>query len=742
MKKKKGSTLITVVAIFAILTTVGVSVLALTTSSYKSRIIESKRIENLYSTESGLDIAYAITGKVVEQSSRAGNDSVSNFISNQLNGQIASEKVKMQSSNVCDYPRTDNERKSRLLKDDYSINVDEVKKVLDNKFLEAFNNVIRNELRYCLEHKVYINNYSATVDKYTAVTFTENKNPDFTAEVKGIDDTNAQNDTNPTKFSLKIISSYEEDSNTGNHQRQIEANYKITPKYLGGYGLKTNKAAVGVNPVIQRAIAADGDLNVKNTGDFIVNGQIFIKGNDYESVGSIAYYKYKGGISIDNSTARLNGEVVTSKTLNLINNATSNIPNLYANNIYVGNTEGNTSNSNNLQISYAVLDNDLAINSTNSTVTINNGLYAISDISDNSDILHSADKLAAKERSSSSIIVNSNDDSSSILVNGEAYIMGTAYINTSGVNGSYQTGESVAVKGYYNAYTTMLPREENSGYYYSYYPPLQLIDKDKITVFDKSAHFYDYYNTKISNGESVNITKQIQLPENGGTKSIGAYISRGKLYNSTFKPENTADVVKKQKEFARKVYEMGNSNLDEDEIINAYTKGKVIKTVDLEVKLTADKDYISSNSDPNTVIINSDPSKKIFVKNGSYNVGNTSSDIVINKSDIKGIIVTAGDVYLSGDVNFTGTIISKKSVNVDNSLSGQGNTHITYDADYIQQTIIDPKYSSKFNGLFDSTDTVSDQIKEASSEITYSDEVVNAIDPKKYIDKGVWKIIR
>ncbi|WP_160675235.1 hypothetical protein [Clostridium sp. C8-1-8] len=756
MKKKKGSTLITVIAIFAIVTTVGVSILALTTSSYKSRIIESRRIENLYSTESGLDIAYAITGKVVEQASRSGNDNVSNFINNQLNAQIASEKLKMKSGANCDYPRSNDVKKSALLNDDYSINLSGVKNVLDSKFTYAFNTVIQNELSYCIDNKVYLNNYSATTDKYTPVTFTASKDPDFSAEVKGFDASNTQNDTSPVRFNLKITSTYQEESSTGNHQRQIAANYKITPKYLGGYGLKTDKATLAINPVIQKAIAADGDLNVKNTGDFIVNGSVFVKGNDYDSIGSIAYYKYKGGISVENSTTKFSGDVITSKTLNLLNNTNSQIENLYANNIYVGNTEGKKSSDNIIHITKsALLDNDLAMNAVSSSVTIEQGLYAISDITNPSDYVNypnydpektysykAKDKLKAKEKSSSSIIMNSTDNTSKILVNGEAYIMGTAYINTGGEKGSYQTGESVAVKGYYNAYTTMLPREENSDYYYSYYPPLQLIDKKDITVFDKSAHFYDYYNTKITNGEKVNITDQIQLPMNGNTKSVGAYVSRGNIYSSSYSLDDSEIVLRKQKEYAKQVYEMGNSTLSEADIIKAYTGGAVEKTVTSELNLSSDRDFQSTASDNNTIIINSDPTKRIFIKNGNYSVGSTPNDIVINKSPIKGIIVTAGDVYLSGDVEFTGTIISEKSVNVDNSTSGQGNTHVTYDADYVQNTIIDPKYNSKFKNLFNSEDVISNQIKEASSEVTYSNDVVNAIDPKKYIDKGVWQIIR
>ena len=55
-KKRKGSSLIIVIIIMAILFTTGSAILTLTASDYKMRTNASKKLENLYAADSGLDI--------------------------------------------------------------------------------------------------------------------------------------------------------------------------------------------------------------------------------------------------------------------------------------------------------------------------------------------------------------------------------------------------------------------------------------------------------------------------------------------------------------------------------------------------------------------------------------------------------------------------------------------------------------------------------------------------------------
>ena len=60
MKRKKGSSLITVIIFMMFLMMVGATTITMVTMDYKFRLNESERIENLYGAESGLEIAYDI----------------------------------------------------------------------------------------------------------------------------------------------------------------------------------------------------------------------------------------------------------------------------------------------------------------------------------------------------------------------------------------------------------------------------------------------------------------------------------------------------------------------------------------------------------------------------------------------------------------------------------------------------------------------------------------------------------
>ena len=60
MKRRKGSSLITVIIFMMFLMIVGATTITMITMDYKFRLNESERIENFYGAESGLEISYDI----------------------------------------------------------------------------------------------------------------------------------------------------------------------------------------------------------------------------------------------------------------------------------------------------------------------------------------------------------------------------------------------------------------------------------------------------------------------------------------------------------------------------------------------------------------------------------------------------------------------------------------------------------------------------------------------------------
>ncbi len=133
-----------------------------------------------------------------------------------------------------------------------------------------------------------------------------------------------------------------------------------------------------------------------------------------------------------------------------------------------------------------------------------NNFYGINDKTD--------DSLTniSKAMKSSSIIVNDSSDTSTLAVNNDTCIMGVAYINTLG--DKYQTGESVAVKGNYAAYSDILPGYEDK-VTLKYYNPLQLIET--IEGDTKDSYFKKYYD---ANKNSL---------RNGGV-----YLNKDKIYST------------------------------------------------------------------------------------------------------------------------------------------------------------------------------------------------------------------
>ncbi|WP_270566481.1 hypothetical protein [Clostridium beijerinckii] len=71
-RKKNGSSLIYVIIIFMFITTVSTAVLSMVYGNYTARVIEGKRVENLYGSDSGIDVAYNILGKTFDAATKYG----------------------------------------------------------------------------------------------------------------------------------------------------------------------------------------------------------------------------------------------------------------------------------------------------------------------------------------------------------------------------------------------------------------------------------------------------------------------------------------------------------------------------------------------------------------------------------------------------------------------------------------------------------------------------------------------
>jgi hypothetical protein len=710
----KGSSLVLVIVLFAVLFTIcGASLLVLNTN-YRIRVKEGKRLQNLYESEAGLDIAYNVLAKTFEVGVEAGRDAVDNIPKGELD------------------------------------NLDSAKKKgekINEIFQAGFKSVVTsNEIKTSIEGHKYIKDYKYddNVYRYQVVKFKNNS--DVEPKLECINPKLEDN-----VYEIKVISEFKsdkKDSSTGENLRKIQVTYQLkVPDYEDSILSDSSEKVVYPEELKGKVIGVDGNMDIKNSSPLAMNltGDIFVKGhndtnsNNYRRV----YDKYNGGITLDTNSSlafTLKGDIITANTFNIANKGGSihtsmQQGDVYAGNIYVGSKDGGYAGSSQTDIRSVVVDNDLAMKGKGSILNIDN-FYGINDKNLFNTEFSQENNFQTKTRNSSSIIVNGG--TGSINIKDSAYIMGTAYIDAQNSNGSsYQTGESVAIKGNYVAYTK--PLDEFKNYDFENYGPLQLVDSDgngtKLNINQKSEYFKAFVE---SDNQGDIKTGNVNLPL-GNTHSIGALVYKQNnnlvVEKGNFN-ENMNRVIDDERiKYAKNVYCMGDSTESESELENIYNElGKYQKTVANTVKF----DNIKENFISSELVLNKNPDKTIVITDSSYT--GSGDEIVIkvdSNKDFNKLIITNGNVKVMTRLmrTYKGAIISTKDIMFD-SHGGAGELIMKYDEKVINEIIA--KNQDKLKGVFNSSASkkIDNRIQGITTTHTYQYDV------KKYITSKNWKILR
>lgn len=674
-RKKKGSSMLLTIAIFGILTIVGSSMLAVTTANYKMRIAENKRVQNLYSAEAGLDMAYI---ELVKQVNKA-----------------------IETAQTVDG------------------------KIFEDAYDEYISNVLPSEV----------------AGEYNVVG-TDVK-PVVACEVRA-----KSKDSKPVKEVLLTSTYVKDDIN-----RIVSVFYDIETPDISFI----NKGEL--SGITKYSLATDKDLFVKNSSDLSVNGDIWVQGTmPIRNTAITLNEKYDGGVILENSRVKVSNDIATASNVKLLNsemnfNVDTEEKNIYAENIFVGkgNNIKNIKNSLTGDKLNTYLANDLVIDSEDASVTIGN-FYGFNDV--NTIDKNNPNMMNEMARGSSSIIINSMEwpkDNAKIDIRTSAYIMGAAYINTST---PYQTGESVALKGNYEAYTSPVNGNYDESQY-EYFDPLVLITKKLVEkkdangnvvkdangnivyeykdmdISDKKEHFIDYAEDKFN----TNIRKSnIYFPIE--TYTAGAFISKGEVKSYDI-GDKIIEIAKFKNDYVKEVYYMGREKEEaiygDDEFNRKVIEYKddekkiPLYTVEGQINWTNVDKIIADNSNKNkfriftvsqgkkdlTVILNSDEGSTIEItKQG--NGGNVSVQIsgqVGNnslKSDANMLIVTKGEVVCSGLSELNATIFSQGKINIENC---SGNIGAKYSLkDWLKDEIIKLIFSTSSEVDTEVNTTVQDLI--------------------------------
>lgn len=257
-RKKDGASLIIVIIIFMFISTVSIAMLSMIIGNYKARIAESKRAENLYASDSGLDVTYNVIGKTFDAATKYGYYEVQALKSQEGNPKSPNdetyraieEDVKELNKDIYNLQHENDSKQDKDKRKQSDIDKDIVKKrdlieedkqveeiLLNEEFKRAFKNFIMRTsnvkdeenipeklLQDSIEGHKYvssitdndINNINALVDAEKIIKFgiqsENNESPAPKLSVNTIDLKNLSEGSNETKGISKLDGHHEDKS--------------------------------------------------------------------------------------------------------------------------------------------------------------------------------------------------------------------------------------------------------------------------------------------------------------------------------------------------------------------------------------------------------------------------------------------------------------------------------------------------------------------------------------------------
>lgn len=458
-KKKKGSSLLVTVAMFAILSILIMSVLAMTTSGYSLRIKNNKRIENFYAADSGLEISQKVIHDYLGEVVRASLNKVDKYTKEQPEGKLSqSEK--------------------------------------EEKFEEFFKGIILNGGELIDESLVFIKDLRklkeevelpANYDSFKR----EGKNIEIKGETKAIDESGGVISSptipyrNINKFSLNVKSNF---MDKDNKEREVEVDFDILIPEYGKLLIKSKSS--GAPNILNYIVGVDGDYTITTDTTTTVLGDMWVKGNGKNNDIN-SENKYDGGILVRQPLGstygapevKWNGTIATNSTLDISNiifksgvTSTEGEKNIFARNVRINNDETKSGDSKlfgpetNLHVY-----NDFVMEGKDNNVELKN-YYGLNDINDYE--ANWVNRNLKKAQKSSAMIINSSDFGmgSSIKVLNDLFILGTSYLDLG--SNDYQTGQSTIMNNISRPYTM---RYDDYIYQYKSYEDggIQIATKDK-----------------------------------------------------------------------------------------------------------------------------------------------------------------------------------------------------------------------------------------------------------------------
>ncbi|QXM06000.1 pilus assembly PilX N-terminal domain-containing protein [Crassaminicella indica] len=701
---KRGSALILVLIVLTILSILGISILTLSMSNYKIKITDQNVKTAFYLAESGLEEAYAKVGKVIEAGINEGNKKVKVELEKFIENEKQKEKDE---SNSYDSP---------YIKDDGSIDEKYLEKNLENEinqwFKDQYIDYINKNLKDCLKDYTVVD---TAIDKSKPKIKIIGKPILFKKTIKIVGD---QPTTVYNKYQITLHSTF-------THKKisqKIKCTFTIdVPSYHAPYYIKKIMAQANDNILWKKAITTEKNL-------YLEGNSIKIKGDIYAFGGEEKEHeKDKKGIIVKNNNTIIEGNVATNQYIYpSADNASLTIKNgdIYCNTLFIpSNAKNCTVIVNNGSVN---TKDDIELNGKAGKIEIYGSYYGFSDgrndpghhksssivinntdIGNNSWLKITGTQVDDHDKDARGLIGNNYSENKPGVV-----IAGTVYISdvkdSSGKD--YQTGESVSVKGNYIAYSKHLKynskRDERfnpDNIIIKYFSPLFLADEykiisengvengDKYDVFDKSKYF-EYYNKDFG---GLNLGEDNGISIKNVIHSTGAYIDNGHVHSSIIQIENIHSLLKsKAEDYKYYINKMADPKMvrragDKREFTALNTRTRIndifeFKAEGLNINGKQFDNISKIDLDTNELVfINNNKNKSISIIGKNAKISKGDYKVTLKDTNLNGIIITKGDVYITGEINYRGTIIAQGNIYIQDY---QPKT-ITSDRSYILKKI-------------------------------------------------------
>ena len=294
--KKKGSSLVAVLVICSIILVVASTMIGVATSNVRMRMNESKKLQNLYKADSGLEVVNNIILKDSEaaivyaqekmQSSGLVGGAISNTSDDEVYDSLNTEfqslfiKALLKSSvNGITVESDKNQTRNNVEQDIRPVYDQEGENVINNENGEPISDTtVKSRLLYGLKNGFYVSSIN-----------TESLNTTFVDAFYGIDQANKPNlkilsatyndSTRTIKLTIRSSFSCAETSTTKlPNKKVIETTFKITaPEYADIISRSNSTDELVIQAPYSNVLTVDGNLNVNS--DLTLAGNAWVKGD-------------------------------------------------------------------------------------------------------------------------------------------------------------------------------------------------------------------------------------------------------------------------------------------------------------------------------------------------------------------------------------------------------------------------------------------------------------------------------